>query len=90
MHDTRKISKKKNVILKNVLIQEIPVRGLYPRAALPAHDCIGNTFITLDASMTMRIYSSRDIRAGETIYNNYTSAIFVIFFFFCIQINENY
>lgn len=56
------------------------MRGLYPRAAIPAHDCVGNTFITLDASMTMRIYSSRDIRAGETIYNNYTSAIFVIFY----------
>lgn len=65
------------MILKDMLIQEIPVRGLYPQAAMLAHDCVGNTFITLDSSMTMRIYTSREIPAGETIYNNYTSTIFV-------------
>lgn len=55
--------------------QEMPTRGLYPKAALLSHDCVGNTFISLDENKLLRIYSSVDIEVGMTIYNNYTFAL---------------
>lgn len=63
---------------KRFLIKDIPIRGLYPRAALLSHDCVSNTFIALDSSRSIRIYSSIDIAEGDTIWNNYTHALSVI------------
>lgn len=53
------------------------MRGLYTQAALLAHDCIGNTFITVDNNQLLKIYASVDIKAGEIIYNNYTASLYV-------------
>lgn len=53
------------------------MRGLYPKAAQLAHDCIPNTFIALDENRAMKIYASIDIKAGETIFNNYTNSLTV-------------
>lgn len=58
-------------------MQEFPVRGLYIQAALLAHDCIGNTFITVDNNKQLKVYASIDIQAGEIIYNNYTASLYV-------------
>lgn len=58
-----------------LFIQEMPLRGLYPKAALLSHDCVGNTFISLDETRSLRIYSSVDIDVGKTIYNNYTFSL---------------
>lgn len=55
--------------------QEMSIRGLYPKAALLSHECVGNTFISLDETRSLRIYSSIDVDAGKTIYNNYTFAL---------------
>lgn len=60
-------------------MQEFPVRGLYTQAALLAHDCIGNTFITVDNDKQLKVYASIDIREGEIIYNNYTASLYVSF-----------
>ncbi|XP_037033809.1 SET domain-containing protein SmydA-8-like isoform X2 [Bradysia coprophila] len=55
--------------------EEIPIRGLYPTAALLSHDCVSNTFIALDSTKSIRIYSSVDIAEGDPIWNNYTHAL---------------
>lgn len=56
---------------------EIPVRGLYPLAAMLPHDCVSNTFIAVDARRVLRVYASVPIARGETVFNNYTSALLV-------------
>ncbi|XP_037027904.1 SET domain-containing protein SmydA-8-like [Bradysia coprophila] len=61
--------------IRSETFEEVPIRGLYPKAALLSHDCVGNTFISLDETRSLRIYSSVDIDAGKTIYNNYTFAL---------------
>lgn len=53
------------------------MRGLYTQAALLAHDCIGNTLITVDNDKLLKVYASVDIKAGEIIYNNYTASLYV-------------
>lgn len=53
------------------------MRGLYSQAALLAHDCIGNTFITVDNARQLKIFAAVDIASGETIYNNYTATLYV-------------
>lgn len=50
---------------------------MYIQAALLAHDCIGNTFITVDNNKQLKVYASVDIQAGEIIYNNYTASLYV-------------
>lgn len=57
--------------------QDLPVRGLYPKAALMAHDCIGNTFITMDKHKELKVYASVDIKCGDIIYYNYTDPLMV-------------
>lgn len=44
-----------------------------------AHDCIGNTFITVDNNKQLKVYASLDIKVGEIIYNNYTASLYVSF-----------
>lgn len=56
------------------------MRGLYAQAALLAHDCIGNTFITLDDGKQLKVFASVDIKAGDVVYNNYTATLYVSFF----------
>lgn len=53
------------------------MRGLYTQAALLAHDCIGNTLITVDNDKLLKVYACTDIKAGEIIYNNYTASLYV-------------
>lgn len=53
------------------------MRGLYAQAALLAHDCIGNTLITVDNNQLLKVYASIDIKSGEIIYNNYTASLYV-------------
>lgn len=53
------------------------MRGLYTQAALLAHDCIGNTLITVDNDKLLKVYASIDIKAGDIIYNNYTASLYV-------------
>lgn len=55
------------------------MRGLYAQAALLAHDCIGNTFITLDDNKQLKVFASVDIKAGDIVYNNYTATLYVSF-----------
>lgn len=57
--------------------QDYPVRGLYPDAALMAHDCIANTFITMDHQKELKVYASVDIKSGDMIYYNYTDPLMV-------------
>lgn len=62
------------------ILQELPVRGLYTQAALLAHDCIGNTFITVDNVKRLKIFAAVKIQSGDVIYNNYTAALYVCHF----------
>ncbi|XP_031622416.1 SET domain-containing protein SmydA-8-like isoform X2 [Contarinia nasturtii] len=56
--------------------EEFPVRGLFTQAALLAHDCIGNTLITVDNNKVLKVFASVDIKEGEIIYNNYTASLY--------------
>ncbi|XP_008547423.1 SET domain-containing protein SmydA-8-like [Microplitis demolitor] len=51
------------------------LRGLYVEAALMAHDCRGNTHITVDDDFQLTVYASRPIEEGESILFNYTSSL---------------
>lgn len=53
------------------------LRGLYLEAALMAHDCRGNTHLTVDDDFLLTIYASRPIDEGEIISFNYTSSLLV-------------
>lgn len=51
--------------------------GLYVEASLMAHDCRGNTHLTVDNNFQLTIYASLPIKQGETIFFNYTSSLLV-------------
>ncbi|XP_063973516.1 SET domain-containing protein SmydA-8-like [Diachasmimorpha longicaudata] len=51
------------------------LRGLYPKAALMAHDCRGNTYLTVDDDFNLTVYASVSIEKGGAILFNYTSSL---------------
>lgn len=53
------------------------LRGLYPQTSLIAHDCRGNTHITVDDKFQLTVFASLSIQEGEIIYFNYTSSLSV-------------
>ncbi|CAD6216292.1 GSCOCG00004443001-RA-CDS [Cotesia congregata] len=53
------------------------LRGLYAEAALMAHDCRGNTHLTVDDDFQLTVYASQSINEGEPILFNYTSSLLV-------------
>lgn len=50
------------------------LRGLYTAASLMAHDCRGNTHLTVDDKFQLTVYASLPIQRGETVFFNYTSS----------------
>lgn len=62
-------------------IGESPLRGLYIKTALIAHECRGNTHITVDDKFQLTVFASLPIQQGETICFNYTSSLLVSSFF---------
>lgn len=56
-------------------IGESPLRGLYIKTALIAHECRGNTHITVDDKFQLTVFASLPIQQGETICFNYTSSL---------------
>lgn len=51
------------------------VRGIYLQAALMAHDCLGNTHLSVDDHYNMAIHSCIAIARGKPILFNYTNAL---------------
>ncbi|EFN79379.1 SET domain-containing protein SmydA-8 [Harpegnathos saltator] len=51
------------------------LRGLYVEAALMAHDCRGNTHLTVDDDFRLTVYASVAIGENEPILFNYTSSL---------------
>lgn len=51
------------------------LRGVYLKAALLAHDCVGNTHMAISDNNTLVCHANTDIKKGETIFNNYTDAL---------------
>ncbi|XP_076754158.1 SET domain-containing protein SmydA-8 [Xylocopa sonorina] len=51
------------------------LRGLYVEASLMAHDCRGNTHLTVDDDFQLTIYASLPIKEDEPIFFNYTSSL---------------
>ncbi|KAF7997635.1 hypothetical protein HCN44_006206 [Aphidius gifuensis] len=56
-------------------LDESPLRGLYTEASLMAHDCRGNTHITVDDDFQLTVYASCPIDEGQGIFYHYTSAL---------------
>ncbi|XP_076654988.1 uncharacterized protein LOC143360216 isoform X3 [Halictus rubicundus] len=50
------------------------LRGLYMVASIMAHDCRGNTHLTVDHNFQLTVYASLPIQQGETVFFNYTSS----------------
>lgn len=53
------------------------LRGLYIEASLMAHDCRGNTHLSVDDNFQSTIYASVTIKEDEPILFNYTSSLLV-------------
>lgn len=53
------------------------LRGLYAEAALMAHDCRGNTHLTVDDDFRLTVYASVTIKENDPILFNYTSSLLV-------------
>jgi hypothetical protein len=53
------------------------LRGLYTEATLMAHDCRGNTHLTVDDNFRLTVYASIAIKENEPILFNYTSSLLV-------------
>lgn len=53
------------------------MRGIYLKAALMSHDCIGNTFLSVDEDYLLTIHAASFIREGEPIYYNYANSLMV-------------
>ncbi|XP_012234310.1 uncharacterized protein [Linepithema humile] len=51
------------------------LRGLYIEATLMAHDCRGNTHLSVDDNFQLTIYASVTIKEDEPILFNYTSSL---------------
>nr|XP_012144406.1 PREDICTED: protein msta, isoform A-like isoform X1 [Megachile rotundata] len=51
------------------------LRGLYVEASFMAHDCRGNTHLTVDDHFQLTVYASIPIKEGEAILFNYTSSL---------------
>ncbi|XP_015438621.1 PREDICTED: protein msta, isoform A-like [Dufourea novaeangliae] len=51
------------------------LRGLYTEASLMAHDCRGNTHLTVDDDFQLTVYASLPIQEGDAILFNYTSSL---------------
>ncbi|XP_053994489.1 SET domain-containing protein SmydA-8-like isoform X1 [Hylaeus volcanicus] len=51
------------------------LRGLYMEASLMAHDCRGNTHLTVDNDFQLTVYASLPINEGDPIFFNYTSSL---------------
>ncbi|XP_073961830.1 SET domain-containing protein SmydA-8-like [Choristoneura fumiferana] len=49
-----------------------PLRGVYMKTALLAHDCVANTHISINDNNLLVCHASTDIKKGEPIYFNYT------------------
>ncbi|XP_044759649.1 SET domain-containing protein SmydA-8-like isoform X2 [Coccinella septempunctata] len=51
------------------------LRGLYPRAALMAHDCLSNTHLAVDNDFVLYIHASVDIEISTPIFFNYANVL---------------
>ncbi|RVE45500.1 hypothetical protein evm_009839 [Chilo suppressalis] len=52
-----------------------PLRGIYLKASLLAHDCVGNTHVSINDNNVLVCHASMDLKKGETIYYNYTDPL---------------
>lgn len=59
--------------------EESLIRGLYPKAALMAHNCVSNTLISVDGDANLRLYVTTPVKKGEMLFYNYTRSLFVRF-----------
>lgn len=57
-----------------------PLRGVYMKTALLAHDCVANTHISINDNNLLVCHASTDIKKGEPIYFNYTDPMKVTFY----------
>ncbi|XP_047032020.1 SET domain-containing protein SmydA-8-like isoform X1 [Helicoverpa zea] len=51
------------------------LRGVYLKAALLAHDCVGNTHMSINDNNLLVCHASTDIKKGEPIFYNYTDPL---------------
>ncbi|KAG5880303.1 hypothetical protein JTB14_003703 [Gonioctena quinquepunctata] len=51
------------------------LRGLYLNAALMAHDCLGNTLLSVDDDFVLRVKASVDIPKNSAILFNYANSL---------------
>lgn len=59
-------------------------RGVYLKAALMAHDCVGNTHVAIDDNNVLVCHASIDIKKGDPIFNRYTDPLKVRYFTYSV------
>lgn len=52
-----------------------------------AHDCIGNTFLSIDDDFTLTVKASINILKNEPIYFNYANSLSVSFTVFTVLVS---
>jgi len=70
-------------------LDDLLLRGLYIEATLMAHDCRGNTHLTVDDNFQLTVYASVAIKQDEPILFNYTSSLLVSYINITKLINNN-
>ncbi|XP_004517861.1 protein msta [Ceratitis capitata] len=51
------------------------LRGIYPLAALMAHNCVSNVQASIDEHYQMKVYARCDVSKGALLYNCYTNVL---------------
>lgn len=62
----------------NLMDSQCCLRGLYLKASLLTHDCIGNTLVSVDDDFVMTVHASKPISSGEIIFFNYSNCLKVL------------
>lgn len=51
------------------------LRGLYRHPSLLVHNCLANSFLSVDADFNVRLYAGQDIHQGDIIMYNYAQVL---------------
>lgn len=51
------------------------LRGLYRHPALLVHNCLANSFMTIDADFNVKLYAGQDVQSGDIVSYNYAQVL---------------
>lgn len=51
------------------------LRGLYRHPSLLVHNCLANSFMTVDADFNVKLYAGQDVQNGDIVSYNYAQVL---------------